>query len=95
MKNILNKRKYCTGLDNKHNTAGELIFKKRTLLNLSRQSLSNQLMLLGIDISAQAIYDIELGKRTIVDYELCAFSKILDISSDELLQNFRHYLNSI
>ena len=52
-------------------------------------------MLLGIDISAQAIYDIELGKRTIVDYELCAFSKILDISSDELLQNFRHYLNSI
>lgn len=95
MKNITNKRKYCVGLNNKHNTAGELISRNRNILNLSRQELSNQLMLLGIDISAQAIYDIELGKRTIVDYELCAFSKILDISSDELLANFRHYLNSI
>lgn len=95
MKNISNKRKYSKGLGNKLNTVGKNIFIKRKLLKYSRQNLSDKLMLLGIDISTQSIYDIEIGKRTVTDFELCAIAKVLNVSSDELLNDFKSYLDSI
>ena len=95
MKNIINKRKYCKELVDRLNTAGKLIYQRRNLLNYSRQELSNKLMLLGVDISIQSLYDIEIGKRTVLDYELCSIAKVLDISTDELLSSFKAYLDSI
>ena len=93
MKNIPNKRKYCKELENRLNTVGTNIYLKRKELNYSRQKLSDQLMLKGIDISTQSIYDIEIGKRTVLDFELCAFAKVLNTSADELLKDFKASLD--
>ena len=95
MKNIPNKRKYCKELKNRLNTVGTNIYLKRKELNYSRQKLSDQLMLKGIDISTQSIYDIEIGKRTVLDYELCAFAKVLNTSADELLKDFKASLDKV
>ena len=48
--------------------------------------------MIGIDIHRQAIYDIESGKRTVADYELCAIAEILNTSSDILLKDFSKYV---
>ena len=56
--------------------------------NMSYQKLSDQLMLLGVDIHKQAIYNIEVGKRTIVDFELCAFAKCFGISVNDLTDEY-------
>lgn len=94
MKNITNKRKYSNALEGKLNTVGKNIFTLRTEQKLSRQKLSNRLMLKGVDISTQSIYDIEVGKRTVLDYELCAIAKELNTSADELLQDFSFKLDN-
>lgn len=95
MKNIHNKRKYSAELGSKINTTGNYIYFKRKSLQYSRQKLSDKLMLLGIDISSQSIYDIEIGKRTVLDYELCAIAKVLNTSTDDFLKDFKIYLDSI
>lgn len=92
LKNICNKRKYSKNLENKLNAVGNHIYLKRKEINYSRQKLSDKLMLLGVDISTQSIYDIEIGKRTVLDYELCAIAKVLGISTDELLKEFKSSL---
>ena len=94
MKNIPNKRKYSDALNHKLNATGKYIYLKRKELNYSRQKLSDELIFLDIDISTQAIYDIEVGKRTVLDYELCAIAKVLKISADELLLDFKTRLES-
>lgn len=45
-------------------------------------------MLLGIDIHKQAIYNIEKGIRTVVDYELCGFAKCFNISVNDLTDDY-------
>ena len=50
-------------------------------------------MIMGIDISAQSIYDLETGNRGILDYELCAIAKCLGVSSNDLLKDFEKYLD--
>ncbi len=91
----MNTRKNVEKLNGKLNIVGEKITELRKKSNLSRQDISNQLMILGIDISSQSIYDIEIGSRTVVDYELCAIAKILNISSDSLLKDFKEYIDKI
>ena len=70
------------------NVVGEKIKYYRELNKLSYQKLSDKLMLLGIDIHKQAIYNIEVGKRTIVDFELCAFAKCFGISVNDLTDEY-------
>lgn len=60
----------------------------RELNNLSYQKLSDKLMLYGIDIHKQAIYNIEKGKRTVVDYELCGFAKCFNIDVNALVSDY-------
>lgn len=91
----MNTRKYIDNLGGKLNTVGNNIKIVREKNNLSRQTVSDQLMILGIDISSQSIFDIETGSRTVIDYELCAFAKILDTTTDALLKDFRTYLDKI
>lgn len=91
----MNTRKYIDNLGGKLNTVGNNIKIIREKNNLSRQTVSDQLMILGIDISSQSIFDIETGSRTVIDYELCAFAKILDTTTDALLKDFRIYLDKI
>ena len=45
-------------------------------------------MLLGIDIHKQAIYNIEKGIRTVVDYELCGFAKCFNIKVNDLTDDY-------
>jgi len=90
---LANSRKYSEKLNGKLNTAGKLIKAYRTKKNISRQILSDKLMIMGIDISPQSIYELELGNRGILDFELCAIAKCLSVSSDELLKDFIDYLN--
>ena len=74
--------------EGKLNVVGSKIKYYRELNNLSYQKLSDKLMLLGIDIHKQAIYHIEVGKRTIVDFELCAFAKCFGISVNDLTDEY-------
>ncbi len=75
---------YIDGL----NVVGTKIKYYRELNNLSYQKLSDKLMLYGIDIHKQAIYNIEIGIRTVVDYELCAFAKCFNITVNDLTNDF-------
>lgn len=86
MKNARNK-------DGKLNVVGDNIRHYRELNNLSYQKLSDMLMLYGIDIHKQAIYNIEKGIRTVVDYELCAFAKCFNITVNDLTDDFFSKLN--
>ena len=88
MDNITNKRKYPNQLKDNLNCVGFNIREFRLDKKWSRKKLSDQLLFLGVDISTQAIYDIEIGKRTVLDYELFGIAKVLGTSIDELFTNF-------
>ena len=70
------------------NIVGNKIRYYRELNNLSYQKLSDKLMLLGVDIHKQSIYNIENGKRTVVDYELCALAKCFNITVNDLIIDY-------
>ncbi len=70
------------------NVVGSKIKYYRELNNYSYQKLSDKLMLLGIDIHKQAIYNIEIGIRTVVDYELCGFAKVFNITVNDLTNDY-------
>jgi transcriptional regulator with XRE-family HTH domain len=91
----LNTRNYIEKLNGKINIVGKNIKLLREQNNISRQILSDKLMILGIDISSQSIFDIETGSRTVVDYELCAIAKVLNTTADKLMQDFKEYLDNI
>ena len=74
--------------EGKLNIVGSKIKYYRELNNLSYQKLSDQLMLLGIDIHKQAIYNIEIVIRTVVDYELCGFEKCFNITVNDLTDDY-------
>lgn len=81
-------RKY----NEKSNVTGLVIQKLRKSQKMSRATLSNKLMMLGIDINSDGIYKIEKGKRIIKDFELSAFSIVLNVSETDLLKDFRNEL---
>lgn len=87
-----NNRNPYNGLKGRLNVTGENINRIRVQQNLSAQALSDKLIMIGIDIHRQAIYDIESGKRTVADYELCAIAEMLDTTSDSLLKDFSKYV---
>lgn len=74
------------------NISSKQIKKYRLSQKISLEKLSIKLMLLGIDISAQSLYNIESNKRTVTDFELCAIAKCLNINPLELLKEFEKYL---
>lgn len=78
------RRKY----NDKMNISGMRVKEYRKLRKLSREELSNKLMLIGIDVPGQAIANLENGTRTIVDYELCGIAEVLDISILDLLKDY-------
>lgn len=81
MKNIT---KYNDNL----NVIGSKIKYYREINNLSLSQLSDKLQLLGIDIPKNSLQRIEKGKRIIKEYELAGLSKVLKVSTDELLKDF-------
>ena len=70
------------------NILGSVLKEYRLQNDLSLIQLSNKLQLLGIELPAQSIYLIENNRRVIKDYELAGFIRILNISLDNLFNDF-------
>lgn len=83
-------RKY----NEKSNVTGKIIKALRKSQKMSRADVSNKLMLYGIDINGDGIYKIENGIRIVKDFELSAFSIVLNTSETELLKGFKEELLS-
>lgn len=74
--------------DNNLNVISKNMKEIRTDKNISLSKLSDQLMLIGIDISKQSLYRIEKNQRSVRDYELSGIALSLGVSTDELLNDF-------
>ena len=72
--------------DGLNNICGKKIADLRKGLKISQRMLADKLQLTGLDVDKNAIQRIECGKRFVTDIELVAFSKIFDITVDELLK---------
>lgn len=70
------------------NVIGEKLSYYRKLNKYTYTKLSDDLMLLGIDIPWHSIYDIEKGKRSVVDYEICGLAKCFHITPNEFLLDY-------
>lgn len=79
--------------ENSANVTGKAIEKARKSKHMTRALLSNQLMMLGIDINYDGIYKIENGRRIVKDFELSFLCKVSEISETQLLEDFRKNLN--
>lgn len=71
--------------DGLNNVCGKNISKFRTNMKISQRELADQMQLVGIDIDKNAIQRIECGKRFVTDIEIIAFSKVFNVSFEELL----------
>ena len=71
--------------DGLNNICGKKIAILRKELKISQRILADRLQLSGLDVDKNAIQRIECGKRFVTDIELVAFSKVFNVSVDELL----------
>jgi len=72
----------------------ERIYKNIEMLSgWARSKLSDELMLIGIDINYDGIYKIEKGRRIVKDFELSAIAKLLEVDETELLKDFKKKLD--
>ena len=73
----------------KMNISGNKIKELRKEKKLSREFLSNKLLLEEeIDISSQSIANIENNNRTVSDYELYALARVLKVDVLVLLKDY-------
>jgi len=72
-------------VDGSLNICGRNIAVLRKGLKISQRALADKLQLQGIDLSKNAIQQIESGTRFIIDIELKAFARVFEISADDLL----------
>ena len=73
-------------IDGSNNICGKNIAELRKEMHISQRILSDKLQLSGLDVDKNAIQRIECGKRFVTDIELVAFSKLFNVSVDELLK---------
>lgn len=73
--------------DGLNNVCGKNIAKLRMALKISQRELADKMQLFGIDIDKNAIQRIECGKRFVTDIEIIAFSKVFNITYEDLLNN--------
>ncbi len=69
------------------NVIGKSLREYRLKENLSYETLSAKLELIGISIHKQSLYDIEINKRTVKDYELFGLAYVLNIDVNDLLKD--------
>ena len=75
--------------DGNMNVIGKQLREYRIKKNLSYEKLSVKLQLIGINIHKQSLYDIEINKRTVKDYELYALAHVLEIDVNDLLKDMK------
>ena len=71
--------------DGFNNICGKNIADLRKKLKISQRILADRLQLAGLDVDKNAIQRIEAGKRFVTVIELLAFSKVFEVTTDELL----------
>ncbi len=69
-----------------NNICGKNIAKLRIELKISQRELADRMQLVGIDVDKNAIQRIECGKRFVTDIEICAFSKVFNVTLEKLLE---------
>lgn len=74
-------------LNNKLNIISANLSKYRNIRKISQNAMCNQLALIGVTLYANDIYKIEHNKRTVKDYELYAFAKVLNVTCEQLLED--------
>lgn len=67
------------------NLIGDKVKKLRKERNMSQQTLSNKLELLGVYVCRGSVSRIEDKARTVTDIELFAIAKVLGVTADELI----------
>lgn len=73
--------------DGLNNICGKNVAKFRMELKISQRELADRMQLVGIDIDKNAIQRIECGKRFVTDIETIAFSKVFNVTLEQLLEN--------
>ena len=70
----------------KKNLCGPRIAEARKKLGLTQGELAARLQVKGVNIEFDSVSRIELGTRFVADYELKAFSEVLNVSAEWLLE---------
>ena len=78
-------------LNGNKNIIGQNIKKFRRENKMSQPEICRQLDLLGVTMYNCDIYEIEYGKKTVKDFEVLAFCKVLGITLEELYSNTDKY----
>lgn len=73
------------GINGRKNIAGSRIKAIRERNGWSQADLAAKLQVENVVVEQKAISRIERGERLIADYELFAFSKVLEVSMEWLL----------
>ena len=68
-----------------NNICGENISRLRKNMKISQRELADRMQLVGVDLDKNAIQRIECGKRFVTDIEIVAFTKVFDVSFEEIL----------
>lgn len=78
--------------DNKKNLIAEKLRKSREEAGLSQTQLAAQMQTLGVNIDQQMLSRIEKNLRMVTDYELACFCRLLNVSLEEMLEEyFKNY----
>ena len=78
-------------LNDKYNIISNNLKNFRIERGFSQQILCDKLELLGITLYKADIYSIEHNKRTVKDFELFAFSKVLDKPISDFFNNVHDF----
>lgn len=78
----------------KSNVPGNIIETKRNEKGLTREDLAKELQLLGLNVDRHYVYRVEKQSVLLKDFELFAFSKILDIDLNRLKSIFDENKNT-
>ncbi|MBE6751322.1 MAG: helix-turn-helix transcriptional regulator [Ruminococcaceae bacterium] len=70
--------------DGLNNICGKNIAFYRNKMKISQRELADKLQLVGLDIDKNAIQRIECGKRFVTDIEIKAFTRVFNITFEEL-----------
>ncbi|MBE5806661.1 MAG: XRE family transcriptional regulator [Clostridiales bacterium] len=81
-------------LNNNLNVIGENLRKFRIERHYSQMDLTKELNLLGLNLHKNDIWLIEANKRTVKDYEVWGFVKVLGIDFLDLYNGIENKLES-
>ena len=71
----------------KKNIIGQRVQKSRFRKNITQDELSAKLARIGVQIDRAGISKIENGSRCVYDFELKAFAKVMETSTEWLIGN--------